>query len=56
MKIPVKLGAVVYALGRGRHVSEFEASLIESVLGQTDRATQRNGLKNQKVNPWHAIL
>jgi hypothetical protein len=35
--------------GRGRQISEFEASLIYKVSSRTARATQRNPvLKNQK--------
>jgi hypothetical protein len=35
--------------GRGRQISEFEASLVYRVSSRTARATQRNPvLKNQK--------
>jgi hypothetical protein len=36
--------------GRGRQISEFEASLVYRVSSRTDRATQRNPVskKNQK--------
>jgi hypothetical protein len=35
--------------GRGRRISEFEASLVYRVSSRTARATQRNSvLKNQK--------
>jgi hypothetical protein len=35
--------------GRGRWISEFEASLVYKVNSRTSRATQRNPvLKNQK--------
>jgi hypothetical protein len=35
--------------GRGRQISEFEASLVYTVSSRTARATQRNPvLKNQK--------
>jgi hypothetical protein len=35
--------------GRGRRISEFEASLVYSVSSRTARATQRNPVsKNQK--------
>jgi hypothetical protein len=35
--------------GRGRRISEFEASLVYKVSSRTARATQRNPLlKNQK--------
>jgi hypothetical protein len=35
--------------GRGRRISEFEASLVYRVSSRTARATQRNPvLKNQK--------
>jgi hypothetical protein len=35
--------------GRGRRISEFEASLVYRVISRTARATQRNPVsKNQK--------
>jgi hypothetical protein len=35
--------------GRGRRISEFEASLVYRVISRTARATQRNPIsKNQK--------
>jgi hypothetical protein len=36
--------------GRGRRISEFEASLVYRVSSRTDRATQRNPVskKNKK--------
>jgi hypothetical protein len=35
--------------GRGRQISEFEASLVSKVSSRTARATQRNPVsKNQK--------
>jgi hypothetical protein len=37
--------------GRGRWISEFEASLVYRVSSRTARATQRNPVsKNQKKN------
>jgi hypothetical protein len=37
--------------GRGRQISEFEASLVYSVSSRTARATQRNpALKNKNKN------
>jgi hypothetical protein len=37
--------------GRGRWISEFEASLVYRVSSRTARATQRNPVsKNQKAN------
>jgi hypothetical protein len=37
--------------GRGRQISEFEASLVYKVSCRTDRATQRNPIskKNKKT-------
>jgi hypothetical protein len=36
--------------GRGRRISEFEASLVYRVSSRTARATQRNSVsKNQKL-------
>jgi hypothetical protein len=36
--------------GRGRQISEFEASLVYRVSSRTARATQRNPVsKNQKI-------
>jgi hypothetical protein len=41
----------VHAGGRGRQISEFEASLVYKVSSRTARAIQRNPvLKNQKQN------
>jgi hypothetical protein len=40
---------VAHSRGRGRRISEFEASLIYRVSSRTARAIQRNPvLKNQK--------
>jgi hypothetical protein len=37
--------------GRGRRISEFEASLVYRVSSRTDRATQRNPVsENKKQN------
>jgi hypothetical protein len=50
----IKPGVVVHAFnpskgGRGRRISEFEASLVYKVSSRTARATQRNPVsKNQK--------
>jgi hypothetical protein len=45
--------------GRGRQISEFEASLVYKVSSRTARATQRNPVsKNQKKKKkvrWRAI-
>jgi hypothetical protein len=46
-------GVVAHAFnplgGRGRRISEFQASLVYRVSSRTDRATQRNPVsKNQK--------
>jgi hypothetical protein len=46
--------------GRGRQISEFEASLVYKVSSRTARATQRNPVsKNKQTNnnnkkPWTA--
>jgi hypothetical protein len=40
--------------GRGRRISEFEASLIYKVSSRTARAIQRNPVsKNQEKNKFH---
>jgi hypothetical protein len=40
---------VLHSGGRGRQISEFEASLVYKVSSRTARATQRNRVsKNQK--------
>jgi hypothetical protein len=36
--------------GRGRRVSEFEASLVYRVSSRTARATQRNPVSENKTN------
>jgi hypothetical protein len=36
--------------GRGRRISEFEASLIYRVSSRTARATQRNPVSKKKTN------
>jgi hypothetical protein len=36
--------------GRGRRISEFEASLIYRVSSRTARATQRNPVSNKNKN------
>jgi hypothetical protein len=36
--------------GRGRWISEFEASLVYKVSSRTGRATQRNQFLSQKTN------
>jgi hypothetical protein len=44
-----------YLGGRGRQISEFEASLVYKVSSRTARATQRNPvLKNQKKKNHYA--
>jgi hypothetical protein len=35
--------------GRGRHISEFEASLVYRVSSRTVRATQRNLVSKTKI-------
>jgi hypothetical protein len=41
---------VAYSGGRGRRISEFEASLVYKVSSRTARAIQRNPVpKNQKT-------
>jgi hypothetical protein len=43
--------------GRGRWISEFEASLVYKVSSRTDRATQTNPvLKNQKKKNLKILL
>jgi hypothetical protein len=40
--------------GRGRRISEFEASLVYRVSSRTARATQRNPVsKKKKKKSWH---
>jgi hypothetical protein len=36
--------------GRGRRISEFEASLVYKVSSRTARATQRNPVSKEKEN------
>jgi hypothetical protein len=36
--------------GRGRWISEFEASLVYKVSSRTARATQRNPISNKQTN------
>jgi hypothetical protein len=47
-----KLGVVAHAFnpsrGRGRWISEFEASLVYKVSSRTARATQRNRVSRKK--------
>ena len=46
---PVKPAVVVHALGgRGRRISEFEASLVYRVSSRTGRATQRNPVSKEE--------
>jgi hypothetical protein len=51
-QVPNKYLSTVHrkrAIGRGRRISEFEASLVYKVSSRTARATQRNPVsKNQK--------
>jgi hypothetical protein len=43
--------------GRGRQISEFEASLVYKVISRTARAIQRNPvLKNQKKKKKKCFL
>jgi hypothetical protein len=37
--------------GRGRRISEFEASLVYRVSSRTARATQRNPVSKTKTKP-----
>ena len=37
--------------GRGRQISEFEASLVYRVSSRTAKATQRNPVSKKKKNP-----
>ena len=39
--------------GRGRLISEFEASLVYKVSSKTARATQRNPVSNKETNILH---
>jgi hypothetical protein len=48
-KIFYEPGVVAHSGGRGRRISEFEASLVYRASSRTARATQRNPVsKNQK--------
>jgi hypothetical protein len=38
--------------GRGRQISEFEASLVYRVSSRTARATQRNPVRKKKKGGW----
>jgi hypothetical protein len=38
--------------GRGRRISEFEASLVYKVSSRTARATQRNPVSKKKKKGW----
>jgi hypothetical protein len=38
--------------GRGRRISEFEASLVYKVSSRTARATQRNPVSKKKFLVW----
>jgi hypothetical protein len=42
---------VVHLGGRGRQISEFEASLIYKVSSRTARATQRNPVSKNQNKP-----
>jgi hypothetical protein len=49
--------------GRGRQISEFEASLVYRVSSRTARATQRNPVSKNQIKKrknivqyWHACL
>jgi hypothetical protein len=42
--------------GRGRWISEFEASLIYKVSSRTARATQRNPISKKKKFSRHIIV
>ena len=54
----LKLGVVAHAFspshsgGRGRQISEFEASLVYRVSSRTARATQRNPVSKKKKKGW----
>jgi hypothetical protein len=41
--------------GRGRQISEFEASLVYKVSSRTPRATQRNPVLKNKMKKKKAI-
>ena len=41
--------------GRGRWISEFEASLVYRVSSRTARATQRNPVQKKKKKWSHVI-
>jgi hypothetical protein len=41
--------------GRGRCISEFEASLVYRVSSRTTRATQRNPVSKTKQNKEHVL-
>jgi hypothetical protein len=41
---------VAHSRGRGRRISEFEASLVYKVSSRTARATQRNPVLETKTN------
>jgi hypothetical protein len=41
--------------GRGRWISEFEASLVYKVSSRTARATQRNSVSNKQTNKTRQI-
>jgi hypothetical protein len=50
LRIQMRPGVVMHLGGRGRQISEFEASLVYQVSSRTARATQRNPVsKNQKI-------
>jgi hypothetical protein len=51
LKKKKKRGVVAHAFGgRGRQISEFEASLVYRVSSRTARATQRNPVSKNKNN------
>jgi hypothetical protein len=41
---------IIPALGRGRRISEFEASLVYELSSRTARAIQRNPVRKNKNN------
>jgi hypothetical protein len=41
--------------GRGRRISEFEASLVYKVSSRTARATQRNPVLGKKKKKWKEL-
>jgi hypothetical protein len=45
-----ELGVVAHLGGRGRQISEFEASLVYRVSSRTVRAAQRNSVSKKKKN------